>query len=127
MTSDQPLGLLGELLEKPQLDALVSALKLSGFPPQGLTIGVVVDQVGDPVAGAVVTAKQHAVAYQTPTGFSGAATSSLGIFVSTDAPFGTEFSTDVMINGARQALSGIGGLIDGMVTTVVLRPAGRQL
>lgn len=128
VTPDQQLDLVGELLAKPQLDAVVKALLLPEFPPQGLTIGVVVDQVGDPVSGAVVTAKQHAIAYQaTNDEFSGTATSGLGIFVSTDAPFGSEFSTDVVIGGTRQTLTGIGGLIEGMATIVVLRPAGRQL
>jgi hypothetical protein len=68
------------------------------------------------------------VAYQAKdTEFSGAATSDLGIFVSTDAPFGTEFSTEVMVSGTRQTLTGIGGLIEGMATIVILRPAGRPL
>jgi hypothetical protein len=128
VTPDQPLGLVGELLEKPQLDSVVKALLLPEFPPQGLTIGVVVDQVGDPVPGAVVAVKQHAVAYQATDGeFSGTATSDLGVFVSTDAPFGSEFSTDVVIGGTRQTLTGIGGLIEGMATVVILRPPGRQL
>jgi hypothetical protein len=88
----------------------------------------VVDEVGDPVTGAVVMAKQHAVAYETPgSGFSGVATSARGIFVATDAPFGTEFTTDVVIDGVRQSFSGVGGLIDGMVTVVILRPNGGQL
>lgn len=128
MIADQPVDLVGELLAKDQLDALLNALVLPEFPAQGLTVGIVVDQVGDPVPGAVVTAKQHNVAYQaTDTEFSGMTTSDLGIFVSTDAPFGTEFSTEVTVGGSRQSLSGIGGLINGMATIVILRPAGLQL
>jgi hypothetical protein len=128
MTAGQPVELVGELLAKEQLDALLKALLLPEFPAQGLTVGIVVDQVGDPVPGAMVTAKQHKVAYQaTDTEFSGMTTSDLGIFVSTDAPFGTEFSTEVTVGGSRQSLSGIGGLINGMATIVILRPAGLQL
>jgi hypothetical protein len=128
MTPEQPLELVGELLAKEQLDTLLKPLLLPAFPPQGLTVGIVVDEVGDPVAGATITAKQHKIAYQAKVDeFSGTATSDLGIFVSTDAPFGTEFTTDVTLGGEQQTLSGIGGLIEGMVTVVILRPAGRQL
>lgn len=128
VTPDRELDLVGDLLAKSQLDAVVKALALPEFPPQGLTIGVVVDQVGDPVPGAVVTVKQYAIAYQANDfEFSGTATSGLGVFVSTDAPFGSEFSTDVVIGGIRQTLTGIGGLIEGMATIVVLRPEGQQL
>ena len=45
------------------------------------------------------------------------ATTSSGIFVSSDAPFGTTFS----VASGVQAASGFGGLVEGKVTIVVLQ------
>jgi hypothetical protein len=125
VTADQPLELLGELMGKKLLDDLLKNLELTEFPSQGLTVGIVVDEVGDPIEGAVVTAKQSTVRYwAADSTFSGTATSDRGIFVSTDAPFGTEFSTEVMVGNTRQSVSAIGGLLVGMATIVILRPGG---
>ncbi|HEU4732012.1 MAG TPA: hypothetical protein VFT22_29150 [Kofleriaceae bacterium] len=130
LTQDTPLTLVGQWMVKKQLDAILAAINNGSldFPPQGLTVGVVVDQIDTPVAGAVVSARQPTAQYPvTYLSKDGAATDDTGIFVARTAPFGTEFSTDLLVDGSSQHLTAIGGLISGRVTVVVLRPGGPTL
>lgn len=113
-------ALTGVWMAKERLDELLRALQLPEFPDEGLTVGIVVDGTGLPVAGAVVSPKQGTVAYLSKDRMSfaaGGATTSTGIFVSRDAPFGTEITTG---GPGGLPVSGIGGLVTGRVTLVIL-------
>lgn len=94
-TSGEHLALRGAWLAKPQLDEILTALDLAEFPGEGITIGVVVDDVGNPIVGATVSPRTGTVMYLSNdrAGFVTDGTSGTGIFVSRDAPFGTEIST----------------------------------
>ena len=119
-SADPHLTLRGVWMAKTRLDELLSALQLPAFPEEGLTVGIVVDEVGAPVVGAVVSPKQGGVTYLSKdrTGFVGGGTTNTGIFVSRDAPFGTEFTTG---GPGGLPVSGIGGLVTGTVTLVILQ------
>jgi hypothetical protein len=85
------------------------------FPEAGITIGVVIDPLLRGASG--YTILPQGVRYLGPNGLSGgSATSQTGVFVSTDAPFGTRFSA----TGPAGTMSAIGGLVAGKVTLVVL-------
>jgi hypothetical protein len=84
----------GVRLDKSTLRELLDALELPRFPDAGLTVGIVVDHYFEPAAGIIVTTTGGSVEYlsadrksTTTTG-----TSNNGIFLSQDAPFGTQFS-----------------------------------
>jgi len=122
-----PIALRGAWIDKKQLAEILGALGLKDFPSAGLTIGMVVGEDGRPVAGATVAAKlmpPSSVIYLSKdhTAFVAGATSESGIFVSTTAPFGTEFSTTQGV--AAPMLIGIGGNIQDRVTVVILSPNG---
>lgn len=111
----------GVWLAKASLDQLLAALALAQFPAEGLTIGIVIDQNSAELANQVVTASAGTVAYLSAdrTSVGGTATSASGVFVSTDAPFGTVFST---AGGTPVTTAvAVGGLISGKVTIVVLQ------
>jgi hypothetical protein len=119
------LELVGSWLRRPQLVDYLSSLGASMVPINGLTLGVVLDPALNPVAGAtvrtsVVGGMAGTVRYLTKAGFSATAssTSDTGIFVSTDAAFGTEFTAHAA--GLTDAI-GVGGLVSGRVTIVVLQ------
>jgi hypothetical protein len=99
--------------------AAAGVLADSVVPDIGLTIGLVVDGSAVGVAGVPVTASdpQAHITYLSKTGIGSGATFATGIFVSTDAAFGTTFS-------APRAGSGIGGLVAGKATIVVLTMGG---
>lgn len=126
VTESRQLDLRGVYLEKAELDDLVSALELGSFPDEGLTLGIVVDEIGRPVEGAVVSASMGTVSYlleqpDLPDMFVTGATSATGIFMSRDAPFGTQFSTGA---AGQPTIQGIGGSVDGRVTVVILQSGG---
>jgi hypothetical protein len=119
LPTDNMLDLPGVRLPKATLDQILDALSLLQFPEEGLTVGVVLDNVGTPSSGFVVSATSGTVEYinATRTGLTTGSTSTSGIFVSRDAPYGTNFTT-FMFN---QTVNGIGGLVDGNVTVVILQ------
>lgn len=89
------------------------------FPDEGLTVGIVVDQAAIGIPGVVVTSAMGSVKYLTGQGMlSTTGTSSNGIFVSRDAPFGTVFATS---GPGRPMATGIGGTVAGKITVVVLQ------
>jgi hypothetical protein len=94
------------------------------FPDSGLTIGVVVDQAAIGIPGMVVTSAAGNVRYLTGQNMlSATSTSSTGIFVAPDAPFGTMFSTS---GPGRPTVTGIGGNVAGKITVVVLQVGNQQ-
>ncbi len=121
------VDLRGIRLNRSELRNVVQALNnanITSFPDDGLTIGIVLDQASAGAADYVVdTGQQGTVTYLAgPTTLGGSKTSKTGIFVSTDAPFGTRFTT----TGERPTRSAIGGKVAGKVTVVILPPAGPQ-
>lgn len=119
MVTDRSLNVSGVRLAKATLDQILAALSLAQFPDAGLTVGIVVDQAGNPVAGASVATTAGGVQYlnATRTGLIASATSASGIFVSQDAPYGTTFSTFV----APESATVLAGRVTGKVTIAVLQ------
>jgi hypothetical protein len=101
------------------------------FPEDGLTIGIVADQASNPIEGMIVSSlggdPTTTIKYLSRDGLLlDGATSRTGIFVSTNAPFGTMFTTSGG-PGGRQEISAIGGRVAGRVTVVVLQYSGLPL
>jgi hypothetical protein len=115
----------GTRISKDSLAEIVQALGLIEFPSNGLVIGVVLDSLGDPIPNVQVTtsrddaidpggvvylsADRHSVVTTT--------TSSNGIFMSQNTPYGTAFHASNML----QSTTSFGGLIDGKVNIVILQ------
>jgi hypothetical protein len=119
-----PDAFVGTRLAKATLDNILNVLGLPEFPDAGLVVGIVLDEHGNPASGLQVTADMVSstvptIKYlsTTRTSVGGTVTSASGIFLSTDAPFGTEFSA--IQNG--EMAKAVGGLIVGKVTIVVLQ------
>ncbi|MBA3395133.1 MAG: hypothetical protein H0T89_20970 [Deltaproteobacteria bacterium] len=114
----------GIYASRATLQQILSALALASFPDDGLTVGIVVDSpLVNPKAGETVSVTDGTVRYLSAdrTSFSGTATSTSGIFVSQDAPYGSMFS----VNGSLAAPK-LGGRIEGKVTIVVLQLAAGE-
>ncbi len=114
---------VGMRLAVPLLNQLLAALPDKAFTlDHGLVVGIVLDSNGSPVAGQMVAASDPlaTIGYLTVDGssFTGTATSASGIFESTNATFDTTWT---MQSGATLEMTGFGGLVDGMVTVVVLQ------
>ena len=112
--------LTGMRLRGTSLAQILTALGRTQFPPEGLTIGVVLDANREPLANRVVVAPDASIVYLSADRASvgGSGTSANGIFISTDAPFGTTFSTS---GGPIATATSMGGLIEGKVTIAVLQ------
>ncbi|HEX2689696.1 MAG TPA: hypothetical protein VHN14_23925 [Kofleriaceae bacterium] len=123
VTGGANLDLRGVWMAKEQVDEILNALSLVDFPDEGLTVGMVVDAMGNPVEGAVVSANQATVSYLSKQrdSFDTGQTSATGIFLSRDAVFGTEFSTG---GGSQPTIYGVGGRVANKVTVVILQPGG---
>lgn len=119
---DDRLTLRGVRLSKASLEQILGALALDSVPANGITIGVVVDSAENPLAGYTVTPTTGTIKYLSAdrTGLVPGATSASGIFVSEDAPFGTDFST-MKTTAPIQNVVRVGGLVKGKVTIVVLQ------
>ncbi|TMQ11012.1 MAG: hypothetical protein E6J91_24380 [Deltaproteobacteria bacterium] len=116
-----PAGQLPELpgmrLSRGTLQNVLKSLSLSEFPDEGITIGMVVDTLARGVSDYVVTPSAGTVTYLSATqGPGGTKTDASGIFVSRDAPFGTKFAA----SGLNQTVPGVGGLVAGKVTIVIV-------
>jgi hypothetical protein len=124
VTSGAPTDLHGMLLSRDTLDNLIKAAGLTEFPPQGLTIGMVVDTLGRGASDYTVTPSAGTVTYLSATdGPGGSRTDASGIFVSTNAPFGTKFSA----SGLSQTVPAVGGLVAGKVTIVIVPFVGSSV
>ncbi len=113
------LDLPGVRLPRSTLEQVLASLSLASFPEGGLTVGIVLDSVGAPVPGAVVNSTGGTIEYvnATRTGLVTGQTSTSGMFVSRDAPFGTIFSSFQI----DQSVNATGGIVDGKVTVVILQ------
>lgn len=116
----------GVRLKPETLTTILKALYSGNttFPPQGLVVGIVLNQFFAPVAGATVVpscataSPACTVEYLSEDRMSFSSiggTSSNGIWVSTDAPYASTFSWQ------GQVSQSFGGLIDNKVTIVVLQ------
>lgn len=115
----------GVRLKPETLTTILKALYSGNatFPPQGLVVGIVLNQFFAPVAGQTVVpscataSPPCTVEYlsEDRLSFSSMGTSSNGIWVSTDAPYASTFSWQGNISQA------FGGLVDNKVTIVVLQ------
>lgn len=113
-------SLPGYFLKRATLTEILNAIGLASFPETGgLVVGMVVDENFSPLAGQQVACAGCTVQYLngTRTGVVASSTSTSGVFVSRDAPFGTAFS----LPGSTQTPSVIGGIVEGKVTIVVLQ------
>ncbi len=118
---DHQLDVPGTRLARTSLSQILNALQLPVFPDPGLTVGILVDYQNIPVPGFVVQATTGSVEYLSAdrsTTVAGATTSN-GIFVSTDAPYGTIFTSSGL--GKNLEEPGLGGRVEGKVTIVILR------
>lgn len=122
----EAIKLHGVWIARKQLTSILNALGSQAFPDTGLTIGMVVNsESGAPVTDQAVSAGKATIQYLSPKDDgSGGYTVDVRpnktstIFVSTDAPFPSDFVVD---QGAGNAsLIGIGGGIAGRVTVVLL-------
>jgi len=115
-----PFDIHGIRLSKVTLQQVLTTLGLTTFPDQGMTIGIVLDDLDNPSSGSVVTPDTGTILYLSAdrTTLVAGATSSSGVFVSLDAPFGSDFTA---VGPVGQTIKKPGGLIDGKVTVVVLQ------
>jgi hypothetical protein len=121
------VDLRGVWIPRKQLTAILNALGLT-FPDTGITIGMVFDDNGLPASGQAVTAGKATIKYLSANDDGSGTytvterpTATSTIFVSTDAPFPTEF---VVSQAGQPSLIQIGGGITGRVTVVLLGAHG---
>jgi hypothetical protein len=104
------------------LSQILHALALPQFPDHGLVVGMVLDFLGNPVANLQVMPTAGSIQYLTAdrastTMGTTSSTSSNGIFISQDAPYGTTFRALSPLASKAE----LGGLVDGKVTIVILQ------
>jgi hypothetical protein len=123
----EQIDLPGIRLSKTTLQQFLTALN-SPFPAEGLVVGVVLDDLGNPAAGVQVTTSDPAatLSYLSQNRQSLIAaglttsTTSNGIFLSTDTRYGATFTAIDPLGGTSQP-SAFGGLVQGKVSVVVLQ------
>lgn len=117
-----PLDLLGVRLAKPALDQVLLALGSQTFPIQGLVVGLAIDDLGNPLPGVTIvpTPGNAQIKYMSADGtnFGASATTTRGVWVSTEAPYGTTFTPVGTMTAAR---AGFGGLVAGKVDIVIVQ------
>jgi hypothetical protein len=120
----KPIDLTGTWVPAEDIDRILALVSPAVSVPMrlkdGLTLGIVVDQALNPVSGFVVAARTRgSVSYLTDAGgLGGNATQGSGMFVSTDAAFGTQFSARGPGGGTTDVA--VGGLVASKLTVVVL-------
>lgn len=125
--SANPLDLPGVRLAKPTLDGMTGILEALGrtqFPLQGLVVGEVLDYQSNPKAGVTVVPFPGGadIQYMSADGTTFSATgptTTKGIWVSTNAAYGTTFAP----GGMTMATEGFGGLVAGKVDIVIIQLA----
>jgi hypothetical protein len=117
------VDLPGVRLSKTTLDQILAAFPLAAFPDPGMVVGIVLNQQGGPAENVSVTTNDPMnihISYLSANraNIIAGATSSNGIFMSTDAPYGTVFTAN---GGTMNQPVGFGGLVQGKVNIVVLQ------
>jgi hypothetical protein len=127
--TDKMIDLAGVRIQLSTIDnilKLVDLMHTATLPPAGILIGMVVDSVGNPLPNMQVTADNmmSTVSYLSAdrTKLVAGMTTASGIFLSTDAPYGTNFTAHGV--SLAQIATGFGGLVHGKVTVVILHPQG---
>ena len=118
-----PVDIQGVRLTKSTLQEVLAAIKANVFPTEGLTIGMVVDEQLNPAANFTVTSTAGTVEYLSADRrglIDTTVATASGMFVSRDAPYGTDFSTG---GGAFNVTTKRGGMVEGKVTVVLLQLA----
>lgn len=121
----------GVRLAKATLQEVLGALALPSFPDEGLVVGIVLHEDGTPASGAIVDAMPPVMEPMVPATVqylsadhtsvtTGGMTTASGMFVSRDAPYGTQFN----VFGQPLQDPAIGGLIEEKVTIVILQLGG---
>jgi hypothetical protein len=117
--------LAGTWLPASRLQRILAGLMFNDIPPQGLTLGVVLDAAGLPAAGyRVESSPQHAVKYlgMDDQVVTGGVTTPSGLFVSEDAPYGADFRAyQGQGTTERTRAPAVGGKVNGKVTIAVLQ------
>jgi hypothetical protein len=116
------IDITGALLSRTTLTDILTAMNKTIFPDTGLVVGVVLNQFNQPVTGANVMPScappnctvQYLSADRKTLSATGG-TSSNGIWISTNTPYGTTFSWSGQVQPAY------GGIVQGKVTIVVLQ------
>jgi hypothetical protein len=120
---DRTLSIAGVRVPKATLDEVLAALGLATFPEDGMTLGIVVDPNGNPIPNVTVMTTEGTVEYlnSNRTGLSPTGrTTTSGVFVSRDAPYGTVFSVTTTPSLEME----IGGRVRGKLTVVHFDPTG---
>jgi hypothetical protein len=122
-----PLEVIGVLVPKERLNAIIGALGLEDFPSEGLVVGRVVDHTGAALAGVTVTPDLKggvdAVEYLSAdlSAVEGTETSTSGFFVSRTAPFGTRWTAVHTGDGRREDGETRAGLVREKVSALIVR------
>ena len=122
--TESKIDLAGFYLKKTTLAQILTAVGMTQFPSDGgLVVGMVVDESSNPLAGQPVFCEGCTIQYLnvTRTGVVPGMTSASGVFVSTDAPFGTTFTLPQSPGQPAVGHEKIGGIVEGKVTIVVLQ------
>lgn len=108
----------GVYLSKTTLNQILAALSRTAFPDEGLVVGIVLDEFNNPLPNVAVSCGGCSMQYLNAnrTGFVTNATTMSGIFVSTNAPFGTGFTIP-----STALQPELGGLVERKVTIVVIQ------
>ena len=121
-TEARAFDLSGIFLSTSRLAQFLAGLNQAEVPPQGLTLGVLLDEQGRPAEGyRIETSPAEPVQYLSTNGqvVPGAiATTSSGLFASLDAPYDSDFRAYL---GVTEQAAGLGGRVNGKVTVVVLQ------
>lgn len=121
--SASSISLEGLHLPKDTLTKILQALSLGSFPDQGLVIGRVVDHLGAPTAGVILTVGTGTVLYLNEDRSSTEnqmQTASHGYFVSLDVPYDTQWSA-LQLDGRRENREYRAGLIEGKLSVVEIQ------
>ncbi len=117
-----PLDLPGIRLSPSTLAQVLAAIGTPSFPDQGLVVGIALDYLGNPISGVTIipSSSMTTVKYlnASRTGLVSGATSTSGVWVSQDAPFGTVFTPS---GPGFAANPGFGGLVHQKVDVVVIQ------
>jgi hypothetical protein len=121
LATDTSIDLRGVRVARSTLTQILGALGLGQFPQRGLVLGMIVDHLGNPVAGATVIPSQGTISYLTgdrsATIPGGSMTSSSGVFVSQDAPFDASWQ---VVADTFPVAQPVGGLVVGKLTVLVI-------
>jgi hypothetical protein len=117
------LALEGLHLPKDTLTKFLQALSLPSFPEQGMVIGRVVDHLGAPVSGVILTVGTGQVKYlnEARSGTDNQVqTASHGYFVSLDVPYDTQWKA-LHLDGRQENGDYRAGLIEGKLSVVEIQ------